>query len=60
MELMEVMLWDGLVLLGNQSIYFTFNALLLFYFSSFRILPYTCCEVTFNDMLLKCSKTHQH
>jgi len=38
MELMEVMLRNGLVLLGNQSIYFTFNISLLFYFLSSHIL----------------------
>lgn len=51
MELMEVILWDGLIPLGNQSIYFMFQVLSLFYFSSFHIFHCTWEEATLTDIL---------
>jgi hypothetical protein len=49
MELMEVMLQDGLVLLGNYI-----HISLLSYFSSSHILTYTCCEeAAFTDILFQ-------
>lgn len=62
MELMEVMLRNGLVLLGNQSIYFTYNVSFFFFF--FQVPIFFSIHVG-NPLLslifyFKCSKTSQY